>query len=362
MFLKNAKLLRYNSLSLVTKLMLFYSFSTISILAAISLFLYPTLIKITTQLNLTQASHFTTECYIKIIIALLMSSLTAIIFGHLIARKGLNRLHDFEKTMERMTVNSLHERIDLTEWPKELSSLCEKFNTMLDRLQAAFVQLSNFSSDIAHELRTPINNLRGMTEITLAMEQDEKHQKLLEKYMQEYNYLSKLIENLLFFARSDNGQIHLNHEIIHTRTEILNICDYYQAIADNNDILLICEGDANIKADLMLFKRVISNIVSNALRYTPKNGKITIVIKPVNQTVEISILDTGAGIPAEHLSKIFDRFYRVDPSRSSQSGGLGLGLAIVKSIIDLHKGQLQIKSEVNHGTSIHLQLPAANMV
>lgn len=162
---------------------------------------------------------------------------------------------------------------------------------------------------------------------------------------------------MLFVARSDNGQIALNKEVIFSRKEILNICDYYQAIADENKIDIVCEGDISFLADLTLFKRVISNLIFNALKYTPHQGKITIKMKYVNQYAEISILDTGVGILPEHLSKIFDRFYRVDSSRSSLSGGLGLGLAIVKSIIELHNGKIYIESKINCGTSIHLHFP-----
>jgi two-component system heavy metal sensor histidine kinase CusS len=359
MFWKRVNLFRFKPLSLVAKLMLLYSLSTMGILVAISLFLYPTLMKVVAQINVTHLTYLAALCYKKVIIALLISSLTAIILGYLIARKGLNRLKEFEHKMEQITVDSLHERINLDEWPKELGSLGKKFNTMLDRLHTAFIQLSQFSSDIAHELRTPINNLRGMTEVALAKEKySGKCQQLLEKYMDEYQHLSKLIESLLFFARSDNGQINLNKEICDTRKEILNISDYYQAVADENDIEITCQGDALIVADLILFKRVISNLLSNALRHTAPQGKINITIELVGSHVEIVVRDTGIGIAEEHLLKILDRFYRVDASRSLQSGGLGLGLAIVKSIIDLHQGKLTIESKLQVGTSVYLKLPS----
>jgi two-component system heavy metal sensor histidine kinase CusS len=356
MSLKNVK-----SLSLVTKLMLLYSLSTMGLISAIGLFLYPTFIKIMEKINGNEASYITAECYEKIIITLLVGSLCAVLFGHFIARKGLNRMREFEDKMEKITANSLHERINLNEWPKELKNFGKKFNTMLDRIQVSFIQLSQFSSDIAHELRTPVNNLRGITEIALSKEKySDEYKQILEKYMNEYHHLSKLIENLLFLARSDHGQLTLKKETINAQEEILNICDYYRAIADENKIELSCVGNAKLSADPTHFKRIISNLISNALKYTQPNGKISIHIESMDPWAKISIHDTGVGIADEHITRVFDRFYRVDSSRSSQSGGLGLGLAIVKSIVDLHNGNIVLESKLDSGTSVYLQLPSTS--
>ena len=349
---------RVKSLSLVTKLMLLYSLSTTGLLGTICLFLYPTFTKIMEQMNGTLASNLTIECFKRIIITLLLGSLVAIVFGHIISRKGLNRLREFENKMETMTAQSLDDRIELNEWPKELRNLGNRFNEMLDRIQSSFIQLSQFSSDIAHELRTPINNLRGMTEIALVKDKSpSEYRDILESCMGEYHHLSKLIENLLFIARSDHGEIKLKKVRINTQEEITHICDYYQAIADEKNILLSCIGEAEINAEPVLFKRVISNVLSNALRYTPDNGKIIIDIQIIQKFVQITIHDTGIGISPEHLPNIFDRFYRIDPSRSLHSGGVGLGLAIVKSIVDLHFGTVKIESNINIGTSVYVRFP-----
>lgn len=358
MFWKLGKIFQIKSVSLVAKLVIFYSISTIGILASISLFLYPTFLKMIEQINLSKATNITTECYEKLIVVLLLSTLSTIILGHMIARKGLKRLREFEDKMEQISINSLQARINLSEWPKELISLGNKFNTMLDRIQISFNQISQFSSDIAHELRTPLNNLRGITEIELSKNEcDEKQKIIFEKYMNEFINLSKLIENLLFIARSDNRQITLKKEIVDARKEILNICDYYIAIADEHKIVITCEGQAFVCVDPTLFKRVISNLIANAIKYTPPNGSIKIVINELDGKIEIAIHDSGIGIPTEHLTKIFDRFYRIDSSRSSSSGGLGLGLAIVKSILDLHDGKVWAESKKNVGTSIYFNFP-----
>lgn len=355
---KSVKLFRFTSLSLVTKLMFFYSVSTIGLLSAIAIFLYPTFLKIKDKINIHGASYITAECYEKIIISLLMGSLFSIFLGYLVAKRGLNRMRDFELKIEQITADSLHEKIDVNEWPKELKRLGLKFNTMLARIQSSFNQLSQFSSDIAHELRTPLTNLTGMTELALSKPSCcDQYRTMLEKYMDEYQHLSNLIESLLFLARSDHGQYIMNKKVINVREEILKICDYYQALADEEKITLTCLGEANLTVDLLLFKRTINNLISNAIRYSYPHGKIVINIQHTDEWLEIAIADTGKGIPDKDLTRIFDRFYRVDSSRSSHSGGIGLGLAIVKSITHLHKGKITIKSQLNVGTTVSLFLP-----
>lgn len=356
---KNVKLFRLQSCSLVTKLMIFYSVSTIALISAIGIFLYPTFLKMLEKTHGEQISDISAECFTKFIITLLLSSLAAIFFGYFIARNGLARVREFEETMEKITINSLHERINLNEWPKELKQLANKFNTMLNRLQMSFNQLSQFSSDIAHELRNPLNNLRGITELALTNKKyNEDYRQLLEKYMNEYQHLSKLIENLLFLARSDHGQLELNKTEISVQTEIMKIYDYYQAMADEHQISFICTGDAILRVDVILFKRMINNLISNALKYTKSQGKIHAHISTENSHVKISIQDTGIGIATNHLPLLFDRFYRVDTARSTPSDSLGLGLAIVKSIVELHRGIIHIESDLNIGTTVCLKIPA----
>jgi len=343
----------------VTKLVILYSLSTVGIFTAICLFLYPTYIKLIDQINGSHAVHITTaECHKKMIISLLLMSVAAIFSGYVIARNGLQRVREFEANMEKINAESIHERINISEWPKELKRVGTKFNTMLDRIQTSFVQLSQFSSDIAHELRTPINNLMGVTELALRKDTyiDEQRQ-IFEAHMVEYQHLAKLIENLLFLARSDHGQLMLHKETVNARQEIVNICDYYQALADDYKIELNCEGDANLSVDLTLFKRVISNLLSNAIRHTLSDGKVTVIIEACQLVTKIAIHDNGVGIASDYVARIFDRFYRVDSSRSLQSGGVGLGLAIVKSIVNLHQGTISVESKVNIGTSVYLEFP-----
>ncbi len=357
MFWKAVNLKRIQTWSLVSKLMTLYSLSTLGILTAVYLYLYPTFIKLINQIS---GNHTTSnECFEKIIITLLLSTLGAIFLGNIVARNGLSKIQQFSARMQKISVSSLHERIELKDWPKELAILGKEFNSMLDRLEESFTKLSRFSSDIAHEIRTPLNNLKGITELALTKEKTaEEYRQVLVTNISEYEYLTKLIENLFFLARTDNGLITINKTQVNAQKEIINILEYFQAVADEKQIGINCEGDALLLVDPILFKRAVNNLLSNALRYTDPQGRINIKIKALNKSlVQISFHDTGLGIANQHLTKLCDRFYRIDPSRSSHSGSLGLGLAIVKSIMNLHKGTITIESQLGVGTCAHLFFP-----
>jgi len=294
-----------------------------------------------------------------LIIVLLVSTLSSLLLGFFIAHRGMQSLYVLTDTVKKITATSLHRRIDPNSLPKELDKLGLAFNQMLDRIESSFVRLKQFSSDLAHELRTPINNLIGETEITLSRAHSiDEYQHVLISNLEEFQRISQLIENILFLSRAENPQLEIQKTLLSAHDEIAVICDYYQAMADEKNITVTYEGKADLHVNPIMFRRMISNILSNSLNYTPAGGWIRFVITDLhNQHVQIVLSDNGIGIPAEHLPKIFDRFYRVDSARSQHSGGVGLGLAIVKSIVDLHQGTLSITSEPEKGTRICLIFP-----
>jgi two-component system heavy metal sensor histidine kinase CusS len=284
--------------------------------------------------------------------------LIAILMGYFIASRGMRSLYRLTEATTNITATSLHQRIDPNSWPKELHKLGIAFNQMLERIETAVLHLTQFAGDLAHELRSPINNLMGETEIALSQYSTSVEYRLvLESNLEELQRIAHIIENLLFLARAENPKLELKKEWIHVEKEISLITEFYQAIADEKEIRVSQEGNATLFVNVIMFRRALSNLLSNALKYTPKKGTIQFLVREKTHVVEIDIKDSGIGIDPEHLPKIFHRFYRVDSARARSEGGIGLGLAIVKSIIDLHHGNISIVSEPGKNCIFTLTLP-----
>jgi two-component system heavy metal sensor histidine kinase CusS len=229
---------------------------------------------------------------------------------------------------------------------------------MLARLEDSFVRLSQFSADIAHELRTPIANIRGEAEVTLnRLRSPEEYREVLESTISECEHLGHIVDNLLFLARTEAAEGHLQLASFDGRAAIEKIAAFCEPIAEEQKLTIRCRGQATVVADEMLFGRAVNNLVENATRHTPSGGTIEIALTKRDGHTEVSVTDNGSGIAAEHLPRVFDRFYRADSARSSE--GVGLGLALVKSIVDLHGGSAKIESEPGRGTTVTLQFPLA---
>jgi two-component system, OmpR family, heavy metal sensor histidine kinase CusS len=281
----------------------------------------------------------------------------------LVARRALRPLEQMVAAMKRVQVSYLQQRLDRDRWPKELDSLAAAFDEMLARLKGSFERLSAFSADLAHELRTPIQNLRGEAEVALTRTRTaEEYREVIELSIEEYQGLASMIDNLLFLARAENAETPLNCTTFKIGPEIDTILDFYDAAAREQNIALGRRGDTDLYADAMLVRRAVSNLVSNALQHTSAGGQVLLAVKQANGSVEIQAQDTGCGIGPEHLPRIFNRFYRADAARSSNSGGVGLGLAIVKSIMDLHGGSVTAESKPGEGTIITLKFIQAEQM
>ena len=293
---------------------------------------------------------------------LLFGVLISVVLGAWLTKKSMFPIKAIVKTLKHMTMNELHQRLDPHDWPKELFELALGLNEMLGRLDGSFKRLKQFSADLAHEIRTPINNLLGEAEVALKQARTpEDYQKVLASALEEYGRLHALVSGLLFLAETENPAMKIKREIFFARTIIDSVCDFYSAIAEEKNIVVQCDGDAKIWADPLLFRRVVNNLFANELKYTPSQGLVRISLQSESNGTYITITDNGDGIAPEHLPHLFDRFYRTDAARSQQQGGLGLGLAIVKSIMELHRGAIQIESELHQGTKISLYFPAQNM-
>lgn len=297
----------------------------------------------------------------QLVIVMLGGLLFAGSAGVVIARRGLRPLQVMTQVAQRITGSQLHERVDPALWPKELAALAAAFDQMLARLEDAFARLSQFSADLAHELRTPINNLMGEAEVALTkVRSPDEYRRVLESSLEEYARLARMIDSLLFLARTDNAQFPVERSHLDGRHELEALREFHSALAEEQGVAIHCAGNAWVDADPILLRRVVSNLLSNALHHTPAGGQILLAARTVDAAwVEISVSDTGCGIAAAQLPKIFERFYRGDNARAAHPHGTGLGLAIVQSIMALHGGSAQISSQVGNGTTVTLRFPVA---
>ena len=243
--------------------------------------------------------------------------------------------------------------------PSELQDLVSSFNHMIGRLEDSFNQLSHFSADIAHELRTPLTNLITQTQVGLGKSRTlEEYRELLYSNLEEQERLAKMINDMLWLAKSDHGLIKLEQTPLDLSDEVRELFGFFEALAEDKKIALTKEGHAHlILGDKAMLRRAISNLLSNAIRFT-KSGETVLVRldNPSDHEVSLTVENPGSAIPAEHLPNLFDRFYRVDPSRARQSEGAGLGLAIVRSIIEAHSGRLEVTSKSDK-TAFIIYLP-----
>lgn len=281
-----------------------------------------------------------------------VSALIAII----VARRGLRPLREMTESLERIGPNQLKERIGSGGWPRELQPLASAFDQMLNRLDDSFTRLSQFSADLAHELRTPIANMLGEAQVALTRDRNAaEYRETIESTVAECERLSRIVDNLLFVARVDAAREPIARKQFDARAAVEKIAEFYQTAADDHQVTITCSGNGQIYADPDLFERALGNLLENALRFTAKHGSIGVAVSKHNGDFEVAVHDNGSGIAPEHLPHVFDRFYRAESSRGSD--GAGLGLALVKSIVELHGGSATIESNLGHGTTVKLTFP-----
>jgi len=284
------------------------------------------------------------------------SILASAFIAVIVTKRGLRPLREMTQSVARVGPTHLKERVTPEEWPRELKPLASAFDDMLKRLDDSFTRLSQFSADLAHELRTPIANMIGEAQVALTRDRTAaEYRETIESTVGECERLSRIVDNLLFVARVDAAREPIARKRLDARAAVEKITSFYHALADDRHIAIGCSGEGQIHADPDLFERAVGNLLDNALRFTPEHGSIQIVLSERNGDFEVAVSDTGCGIAAEHLPRVFDRFYRAESSRSSD--GAGLGLALVKSIVDLHGGSAIIESNVGRGTTVKLIFP-----
>ncbi len=279
--------------------------------------------------------------------ALLICALISGLLGWLLAHRGLRPLRDVTQVAASVSAKSLTERIPTDATPAELQQLVLAFNAMLARLEDAFVRLSNFSADIAHELRTPLSNLMTHTEVVLSRDRrSEDYQENLHSNLEELRRMARMIDDMLFLAKADNGLIIPETKPVELQPLCEQLLEFHQMTADERGIRFELSGSARIPGDAAMLRRALSNVLSNALRYTPDGGVIRVEIASGERGVALKIGNPGVTIPPAHQPRVFDRFYRVDPARREGSpSNAGLGLAITRSIVEAHRGEILCSSK-----------------
>lgn len=274
------------------------------------------------------------------------------------ARQGLAPLREMRSRAAAVTSQKLTERMPVEAVPVEMADLAQELNRMLDRLQEDFERLTDFSSDLAHELRTPISNLLTQTQVALATKRDAAtYRDILASNAEEFQRLARMVADMLFLAKTERGVDLPHKEQFSARQDSLALLEFYEAVAEEKRIRLRLEGDGDVEGDRLMFRRALSNLLSNALRHTPEAGTITVHIAGTAQSTVVSVENTGSNIDPKILPRLFDRFYRADPARAHPDAeGSGLGLAITRAIAEAHGGRVTVTSS-NGRTCFALAFP-----
>lgn len=290
-------------------------------------------------------------------LSLFTGLLIAVLLSYLLVRRALRPLRTMSESASAITAQRLSTRMALQDAPTELLVLASSLNEMLARLEQGFGRVWQFTVDLAHDLRTPIGNLRGANEVALNRHRSiVEYEILLGSNIEECDRVSRTIESVLFLARAESPQFALQRVKLDTSEELHRIADYFEGPSSEADVTLRVEASATVNADRDLFRRAVNNLLSNALRYTPSGQTIRLRAVNTGQGADIVVENPGQGIAPEHLDKLFDRFYRVDRSRSDSANSTGLGLSIVKSIMELHGGSVSVQSGAGH-TRFTLHFP-----
>jgi heavy metal sensor kinase len=283
-----------------------------------------------------------------------------IISGYAVAARALKPVDTMAKRAAEISAEHLHGRLNVANPDDELGQLATAFNATLARLESSFDQLRRFTADASHELRTPLTAIRSVGEVSLQMPGDQKYYRdTIGSMLEETNLLTRLVDSLLTMSRADAGKVQLHR----TETAILGLvresAGLLEVLAEEKEQSLSVEGDeaVTVKADRTILKQALVNLIDNAVKYSPTKSKILIRVMGNQREAVVEVEDSGPGIPAEHRSRIFERFYRVDKARSRAEGGTGLGLSIAQWAVTAHGGTIEVQCDPDRGSIFRIHLP-----
>ena len=280
------------------------------------------------------------------------------VMGVFLTRATLHPVDNMTRTMRQITSRNLRQRIAVPSGNDETRRLAETFNDMLARLEKAFAFQEQLVQDVSHELRTPLTALKGKQEVALNRRRSlEEYEEILAVNLEEIDKMNVLVENMLALAHFDRIEHELKIRKVNLTALIRSVMEGMHPLADDNGVrmTLLSSDEVTIEADGDQIRRAVSNIVDNALKYTPPKGQVAIRVFKSGLMAEVTVNDTGIGIAKDDLPRVFDRFYRAERSRTSP--GFGLGLSIVKAIVLAHQGTVKVDSEPDKGATVTLSLP-----
>ena len=310
--------------------------------------------------SLAAFEHESRELLLTFLLAGPLTLLAAISGGYFLARHALQPVQSMTQTARQISAERLNQRLPIINPDDELGSLAETLNHMIERLERSFTEMQRFTADAAHELRTPLAVIRNEAEVALRSPRSgDEYRHVLENLLEETNRLSSLADQLLFLCRNDAGLSPQVRDQMALDELLREVVGNMQVVAQDKHVTLtLAENPAcPMTADPRQLRRVFYNLIDNAIKYTAPAGRITVSNRVTADEATILVTDSGTGIAPEHLPRIFDRFYRVDPSREEDGCGAGLGLAICQSIVRGYGGTIAVESTLGKGTAITVQLP-----
>ncbi len=292
-------------------------------------------------------THFMAQLQHTLVLYAILATLVSGFAGWFAAHQGMAPLRAMKSRASVVSGQQLNPRMPVEAVPVEMADLANELNRMLDRLQQDFQRLSDFSSDLAHELRTPISNLLTQTQVALSNRRDaDTYRDILASNAEEFQRLARMVSDMLFLAKTERGIQLPSKEFFSAAQEVQALLDFYEAVADEKNVSMGLHGSGNILGDRLMFRRAVSNLLSNALRHTTTAGEVRIEISDTENSIKVAVENTGDDIDPKIMPRLFDRFYRADPSRSQPDAeGAGLGLAITRAIVEAHEGKIEVSSE-----------------
>ncbi|MDR1912092.1 MAG: heavy metal sensor histidine kinase, partial [Helicobacteraceae bacterium] len=307
---------------------------------------YPEKLKAIAAIDTEHHAEFMRDLRETIIQYALIAVVISGALGYFAAKGGLAPLRAMKAKAGSISANRLDAQMPVESVPIEMADLAGALNQMLERLRDDFERLTDFSSDLAHELRTPISNLLTQTQVALSAKRDgETYREILSSNAEEFERLGRMVSDMLFLAKTERGVDLPRKERFFAAEETRALLEFYEIAAEEKEAKLTLMGDAAIDGDRLMFRRAVSNLLSNALRYVDRGGAISVTIERLSDKATIAVENGGETIDPKALLRIFDRFYGADKSRANGGDGAGLGLAIVKAIAKAHNGDVFVSSE-----------------